>query len=299
MKRRQSIVFVVGIVAGLVGCEDEAGRWLAMRQKQVDLEFTQKMEVIQSLNELRHQLEELEKELAALRAQRVRPGPEELSRLLAGEPLTTQEFKPEGDVLHVRLGGAGGAPRLLSALRALGRAEQTLVLKQVSVEPSAWTAELELPPDPSLAVKKKVRPSRAPYVPKPLPEPGLFETATHEKQREKIRETEKKIAELDRVIDELRKLRERQEASEAQLRALKELKPERQLVGQRPIVEALFGGPRPKLTTGVARFQEDRLELRNLGRGDAARRRASLEAIGPVLEADADFMVIGLTRPTP
>ncbi|MFY0523373.1 hypothetical protein ACN28I_09375 [Archangium gephyra] len=79
---------------------------------------------------------------------------------------------------------------------------------------------------------------------------------------------------------------------EARLRASEELNTAERLAGQRALVEALFGGRKPRLLTGVAEFQGRQLTLRSLGQGDAARRLASLSEVGQVVEAGTDAIVI-------
>jgi hypothetical protein len=296
VKSGQTVLLVVGISAVLLACESESARRMAARQRQLDQELSEKLELVMNLGGLRRHVEGLEKELMALRAQHFRPGPEELSRLLSGESLKKLEIKTEGNTLHLSLGGEGGAPKLVAALRALGRAEQTLVLRHITVAPPAWSAELELPAEASAPVKPRVSPKSAPSSEAPIPEPSFFETSAQEEQRVRLRQSEQKIAELDKILAEAR---QRKEEIEAQLRVLKAQSPEGRLVGQRPFVEALFDGPTPKLLTGVARFEADRLELSNFGQGDATQLRASLAGIGTVLQADTDIIVLGLKHASP
>jgi len=299
VKSGQTVLFVVGISAVFLACESESARRMTARQHQLDQELAEKMQFVLHLNEFKRHVDVLDKELTALRAQHFRPSPEELSHLLSGESLKTLELKTEGNTLRVSLGGEGGAPQLMAALRALGRAEQTLVLKQISIASQAWSADLELPPEVSTSVKQKASPKSVPFTAEPLPEPSYFETSAQAQQRVRLQQTEQKLAELDKVISGARVSKERKEEIEAQIRVLKELRPEGRLVGQRPFVEALFDGPTPKLATGVARFQADRLELSSFGQGNAAHLRASLAAIGTVLQADADIIVLGLQPSSP
>jgi hypothetical protein len=296
VKRGQTVLIALGISAGLLGCESRSSELLKSQERQVELELAEKTEILQNANEYRQQVEVLEQELTALQAQRFRPTPMDLGLLLDKEPLTKMAVRFEEGTMHLRLDGAGGGPGLVATLRALGRAEQTFVLRQVSVAPTAWAAELELPPEPSTPEEKRTRRDVHTSSARPLPPPGLFESKESEQRRVKILTIQSKIADLDKSFAEMALLLDRRNTLEARLRVLKQLKPQAHLVGQRPVIEALFGGPRPRLTRGMARFQADQLVLSELGEGDEARRLTSLSEVGKVLQANAETIVLRPSR---
>lgn len=293
MQRFKSAVFMVCLGAALAGCESQQGAWLEERQHRLDMELAEKMEIAQSLNERRRELEQLEQRLAELKAGLNRPSAEDLSRSLSGLGLETLAVHEVEGVLSVRLGGAGGASGLVKALQALAPWERALVLKRVSVESKAWSAELEVPAEPPPSVQK---PPVARASASPMPPRNLFETLTQgaelSRKEDLLRQTQLRIAELDKVLGEVVKLSQRKVGIEAQVRALKDVPSGERLVGQRPVVEALFGGKAPRLATGVAEFQGGRLTLKELGAGDAAKRLASLAEVGRVLQSDADAVVL-------
>lgn len=296
MDRRKAALFVLCTGATLLGCEGEYSRWLEHRQRQLDVTLAEKAEIAQNLNERRRELDVLEEKLAGLRARLNRPSAEDLTRLLSGQRLETLTFREEGRVLHVRFGGSGGASRLLAALRALTTSERAIVLKRVSVEPRAWSVELEVPAAPALVIEEKPF-QGGPLAPSwPMPEPGffasIFEPDSRSRRRRLIQDTERRIAELDKVLGEVLRLNQRKAGLEAEARALEELNTGERLVGQRALVEALFGGGKPRLVTGVAEFQARQLTLRGLGQGDAAKRLAALAGVGQVVEAGTDAIVI-------
>lgn len=301
MDRRKAAVFVLCASVSLSGCESEQGRWLAQRQRQLDLALAEKAEIAQNLNERRRELDVLEERLAGLRARLNRPSAEDFTRLLSGQRLESLTFREEAGVLHVRFGGSGGASRLLAALRALSASERAIVLKRVSVEPRAWSVELEVPAVPRPSVQATPYRAGLPVPMSPMPPPGFFaslhEPGSVSRQREFIRRTEQRIAELDKVLGEVSRLYQRKAEAEAHLRALEELGVGGRLAEQRALVEALFGGRKPRLLTGVAEFQGRQLTLRGLGQGEAAKRLASLSQVGQVVEAGTDAIVISTAAP--
>ena len=106
--------------------------------------------------------------------------------------------------------------------------------------------------------------------------------------------TEQRIAQLDKVVGEIVKLHQRKAGLEAQVNALKEPSPGNRLVGQRTLIEALFGGTKPRITTGTVELQGGQFTLKGLGPGDAAKRLASLADMGRVLQSGPDAVVISL-----
>jgi hypothetical protein len=182
----------------------------------------------------------------------------------------------------------------MKALQALAPWERALVLKRMSVEPRGWSAELEVPAEPPPFVQEKSPMAWGPA--SPMPPRNLFETLTQgtelSRKEERLRQTQQRVAQFDKVLGEVVKLSQRKMGIEAQVRALKAVRPGERLVGQRAVVEALFGGKAPRLATGVAEFQGARLTLKALGAGDAAKRLASLAEVGRVLQSDADAVVL-------
>jgi hypothetical protein len=297
MDRCKAAFFVLCVGATLLGCgEGEQSRWLAYRQRHLDLELAEKVEIAQNLNERRRELDVLEQQLVELRADLNRPSGEELSRRLAGLGLETMTFREEAGVLGLRLGDSGGAPGLMAALRALHASERVLALKRVSVEPKAWSVELEVPAEPKPSVQEKPSMGRRPEPTNPMPRASFLEALYGSDKlsrlQDRLRQTEQRIAELDKVLGEVVRLNQRKVDIEAQVNSLKVVKPGERLVGQRALVEALFSGRKPRLATGVVEFQGDRLTLKGLGSGDAAKRLASLAEVGRVLQADTDAIVL-------
>jgi hypothetical protein len=296
MDHRKAALFVVCVGTVLLGCEGEQSRWLAHRQRQLDVELAEKMEIAQNLNERRRGLAFLEQQLVELKAGLNRPSAEDLSRRLAGLGLETLTFREEGGVLSLRLGGSGGAPGLMGALRALAASERAIALKRVSVEPKAWSVELEVPAEPKPFVEEKSFRGWPREPTSPMPRAGVLEAIVENdklsQKQQRLRMTEQRIAEFEKVIGEVIRINQLRVGIEAQVRALKELNPGERLVGQRVLVEALFSGKKPRLATGVVEFEGHQLTLKGLGSGDAAKRLASLAEVGRVLQADAEAIVL-------
>lgn len=296
MDRCKAALFVVCVSALLLGCEGEQSRWLAQRQSQLDLELAEKMAIAENLNERRRELALLEQQLVELKAGLNRPSAEDLSRRLAGLGLETLTFREEEGVLSLRLGGSGGAPGLMAALRALAASERAIALKRVSVEPKGWSVELQVPAEPKPSVEEKSHRGWTREPTSPMPRAGVLEAIVENdrlsQRQQRLRMTEQRIAELEKVIGEVVRLNQLRVGIEAQMRALKELNPGERLVGQRALIEALFSGKKPRLVTGVAEFEGQRLTLKGLGSGDAAQRLASLAEVGRVLQADAEAIVL-------
>jgi hypothetical protein len=301
MQRFKAAFFVTCLGTALLGCgEGQQGKWLDQRQRHLDVELAEKRELAQHLNERRQELQVLEEELAALKVGLSRPSAEDLTRRLSGPGLDTLNVREEQGALAISLGGTGAAPRLLEALRALSASERALTLKSVTVEHRRWAAELEAPAEPKAepkpAAKEKIAKDGPMLSSGPMPQAGLlervFEGDDTVRRKRQLAETEQRIAELDKVLFAVRLLNQRKVGLEAKIRTLKELNPRERLVGQRPLVEALFGGKKPRLKLGVAEFQGTRLTLKGLETGDAAKRLASLAEVGPVLQSDADTIVL-------
>jgi hypothetical protein len=300
MQRFKAAFFVTCLGTALLGCGNgEQGRWLEQRQRRLDLELAEKMEIAQHLNERRQELKTLEQELAGLKAGLSRPKTEDLSRQLAGPGLDTLTVREEQGVLAISLGGTGAAPRMLEALRALSPSERALALKSVTVEHRRWAAELEVPAEPKAeprpAAQQKIA-KDGPMGATAMPKAGLLDSLLEgdelARRRRQVEDTERRIDELDKVLLAVRMLNQRKANLEAQVSALKSVSPGERLVGQRPLVEALFGGKKPRLKLGVAEFQGTRLTLKELGLGDAAKRLASVSEVGKVLQSDADTLVL-------
>jgi hypothetical protein len=303
MQRFKAAFFVTCLGTALLGCgEGQQGPWLEQRQRRLELELAEKMELAQHLNERRQELRNLETELAALKAGLGRPDAEELTRALSIPGVDRLNVHEQQGTVTLSLGGTGGARQLLEVLRmgALSASERALALKSVTVEHRRWAAELETPatpkPEPKPAAQEKIAKDGPMGSANVMPKASLLERISEgdelERRRRQVEQTEQRIAELDKVLLAVRMLNQRKVGLEAQVRALKELNPRERLVGQRPLVEALFGGKKPRLTVGVAEFQGSRLTLKALEKGDAAKRLASLAEVGPVLQSDADTIVL-------
>jgi hypothetical protein len=299
MQRFKAAFFVTCLGTTLLGCGNgEQGRWLEQRQRRLDLELSERVDITRNLTERREELKALEQELAGLKAGLSRPNAEELSRQLAGPGLDTLTVREEQGVLAISLGGTGAAPRMLEALRALSASERALALKSVTVEHRRWAAELEVPAEP----KAEPRPAAQQKIAKDgpmggtMPKAGILDSLLEgdelARRRRQVEDTERRIAELDKVLLAVRMLNQRKANLEAQVHVLKAVNPGERLVGQRPLVEALFGGKKPRLKLGVAEFQGTRLTLKELGLGDAAKRLASVSEVGKVLQSDADTLVL-------
>lgn len=296
MNRRKAVLFALCAGAALSGCEGDQSRWLTERQHQLDFALTERSEIAQSLNERRRELDGLEEKLAELKARQKRPSAEDLDRLLAGHGPKTVTFNEEKGSLNVHLDGTGGVTGLMAALRALAPAERAIVLEQVSVGPRAWSAELVVPAEPPPPAQE-LPTLGVPAIPRStMPDAGIVESLFRHnrlvQRRSWVAMTEQRIAALDKVVSEVVRLHQRKAGLEAEMSALKEPRPGNRLVGQRTLIEALFGGMKPRITTGTVELQGDQLTLKGLGPGDVAKRLESLAGLGRVLQSGPDAIVI-------
>lgn len=295
MTRGKSLILAFGLGALLTGCDSEEQAALAERQRQLDAALAERQEIAQHLNEIRHKEDALAQQVAELRARMRHADAAELARLLAGEGLKELSTREEVGTLQVRLGGDGGASKALAALSALEPAAASIVLRGVTIDAKGWSAELEVPPDPKPAPPP--RSERSPGLPSgpPLPERGLFSGSESRHLREQIAVTERRIMELDKVLGEVNRLAQQGKALEAELGALRAIKLSERLAGMLPVVERLFGGPRPVISQGTVRFTGTRLTLSGLGSDtDAAKRLVALSEVGKVVESGKERIELEL-----
>lgn len=278
------------VCTGLVwlGCETERITELRQQQRRLELALVERREIAQNLNERRREVEVLEQQWAQYQL----PGAERLSGLVASQGVEVA-VKEEGGTQQVHLRGEGGGARLVAALRALAPVERALALRRVAVSPKAWSVELGALAQPLPATSSKPLPPRV-AAPRALPEPGLFDSSEGRRLEQQLAMLEQRIAELDKIMAAIYPLNERKTQLEQGLRPLKELKPADRLEGQRAVVEALFGGQRPRLVAGTAELQGERLIIQGLAPKGMKKQLASLAQVGKVLQADEAGVVLAL-----
>jgi len=251
----------LGIGALLVGCDGKEKATLAERQKSLDKELAEKQAIAQNLGQAKQELASLETKITEAKAKLHRPDSAELKTALA--PLKLKETSVDDAAVH--MGGDGGGAKLVSALHALDAWASAVALKKITVDGKKWSADLEIPAEPKPAPVAAEKAEPAKHADRgPLPPPSFLSSSESKALRTSIAQTEKKIADLDKVIAEVKQVSAKKAAAKAELDALQSVKPEERLAGTLPVVEKLFGGAKPVLAKATAEVAGTHLKLTNL-----------------------------------
>lgn len=256
---------VLGIGALVAGCDGKEKAALQERQKQLLAELAEKQAIAQNLGQFKQELAAIEAKVSEAKAKLHRPDTAELKTVFAALKLKEALVQDDAGAPHARLSGEGGGTTLVASLHALDASASTVALRQLTVDGKKWSAELEVPaePKPAAAAAEKIEPMKRP-APGPLPEQSFLASSETKTLRTRITQTEKAIADLGKVIAEVKQLSEKKAAAKAELDALETIKPQERLAGTLPMVEKLFGGAKPVLAKATAQVEGTHLKLTDL-----------------------------------
>lgn len=220
------------------GCDRGEVRALESRQLALDTRLAEAQEAAQTLNERRALLDRVEQRLASFGAsQQV-----ELSRVLqALAAVAPREVVPARNGGGLRVAGGGGARGAAAAWHALGPLASGLWLRRAEVSEGNWLLELQLSGPELPAATSRVESPPWP----PAPAQGWFCLERCQRLRTRGADTERRLAELGKIVAEAERFEQRRVALEAQFEQLGGT-----LGAWLGVLDAWFGAERPLLDAG-------------------------------------------------